>query len=236
MRRALLISNSTLYGGGYLDHCTDRMREFLGARAGEVRRILFFPYAVHDRDGYLAKVRQRLGRLGYAVDSVHRAASPVRAVERAEAVFVGGGNTFRLLDELYRNDLLETIRQRVSRGMPYLGASAGANVACPTLKTTNDMPIVQPPSFEALGLVPFNINAHYLDPDPDSRHMGEPRQLRIERFHEVNEVPVVGLREGAMLRVEGDRMELLGVSGTRLFRRGEEPEEYEPGADLSFLL
>ena len=157
-------------------------------------------------------------------------------VEAAEAVFAGGGNTFRLLAKLYRLDLLAALRARALAGMPYLGASAGSNLACPTVRTTNDMPIVEPPSLTALGLVPFQINPHYQDPDPASTHQGETREQRIREYHEENELPVVGLREGAMLAVEGDRMTLLGSTRARLFRRGAEPEEFAPGADLSFLL
>ena len=236
MRRALLISNSTLHGSGYLDHCADRMLEFLGAGRERVGRVLFIPYALHDRDSYADGFRRRLAAMDLEVDALHQADSPEQAIQRAEAVFVGGGNTFRLLNELYRNQLIEAIRRRVSEGMPYMGASAGSNVACVSIKTTNDMPIVQPPSFDALGIVPFNINAHYLDPDPDSRHMGETREQRLAEFHEMNEVPVLGLREGCMLRVEDDRATLLGVTRARLFQRDEPARELEPDTDLSFLL
>jgi dipeptidase E len=170
------------------------------------------------------------------LDSVHEVADPVAAVERAEAVVVGGGNTFRLLDEMYRRRLLEPIRGRAEAGMPYLGWSAGANVACPSLMTTNDMPIVQPPGFQALSLVPFNINPHYLDPDPASRHMGETREQRIQEFHEMNDAVVVGLREGAMIRVEDPQATLRGSSGARIFRKKQLAMELEPGASLDFLL
>jgi dipeptidase E len=232
MKRILQISNSTLHGQDYLDHCADSILEFLG----ETRTLLFVPYAGHDRDGYAERVTERFAAMKVQVSSVHRAADPARAIREAEAIFIGGGNTFRLLSSLYDGKLLEPIRERVAEGMPYIGSSAGSNVACPTIKTTNDMPIVQPPSFEALALVPFNINAHYLDPDPDSTHMGETREERIREFHEMNEEPVVGLREGAWLRTEGDQITLGGSSGARLFIRGREPEEFDPGADLSFLL
>lgn len=151
-------------------------------------------------------------------------------------MFVGGGNTFRLLTELHDHGLVETIRHRARGGMPYMGTSAGSNVAAPTLKTTNDMPIVEPPSFGALGLVPFQINPHYVDPDPSSRHMGETRDLRLAEFLEENDVPVVALREGAMLSLEGAVLHLLGSSGGKLFRRGAQPAELGDGADLSGLL
>ena len=225
-RRVLLISNSTLYGSGYLDHAESEIRSFLGA----VKRLLFVPYALFDRDKYAGTSQQRFQKMGYELTSVHTAGDPVAAVNEAEAVFIGGGNTFRLLKALYDFDLLDVIRDCVSNGMPYIGSSAGSNVAAPTIKTTNDMPIVQPPSFEALGLVSFQINPHYLDPDPNSRHMGETREERILQFLEENETPVVGLREGAMLRIENGETTLRGSTGARIFRRGMEPIEISPGA------
>ena len=165
--RLLLISNSTLHGSGYLDHCAGAIASFLGP---SVKRVLFVPYALFDRDGYAAKARTRFEAMGYGLDSVHDlAGGPVTAVDRAEALFIGGGNTFRLLDALWRHELIEPIRRRVRAGLPYVGTSAGSNVACPSIRTTNDMPIVQPPSFEALDLVPFNINPHYQDPIPRAR-------------------------------------------------------------------
>jgi dipeptidase E len=236
-KRLLLISNSTSHGSGYLDHCAGEIVDFLGACG--VSRVLFVPFALHDRDGYADKAADRLGEMGFAVDSLHRAAQPRRAVADAEAVFIGGGNTFRLLDALYETGALEAIRARAEAGMPYMGASAGTNVACPTIRTSNDMPIVQPPSFDALRLVPFQINPHYLDPDPSSTHQGETREQRLREYLEDNERPVVGLRESSMLRVEvsdGDaRAELRGTTAARLFRRGHEPEEHPPGSRFDFL-
>ena len=228
MKRVLLISNSTLYGGGYLDHAESEIRSFLG----DVKRVLFVPYALFDRNKYAGTAQQRFQKMGYELTSVHTANDPVPAVNETEAVFIGGGNTFRLLKALYEFDLIATIRERVSNGMPYIGSSAGSNVAAPTIKTTNDMPIVQPPSFDALGLVSFQINPHYLDSDPNSKHMGETREERIMQFLEENETPVVGLREGAMLRIEEGETILCGSSGARIFRRGMEPVEILPGASL----
>jgi dipeptidase E len=171
--------------------------------------------------------------LGFELESIHDAHDgPRSAVERAEAIFIGGGNTFRLLDALWRNDLIEPIARRVRGGVPYIGSSAGSNVACVTIKTTNDMPIVQPPAFEALSLVPFNINPHYIDPVPGSTHMGETREERILQFHEENLPPVVGLREGAWLRVDDTVVTLEGSTGARLFRRAQPPEEFLPGSKL----
>lgn len=227
-QRVLLISNSTLHGSGYLDHAEAEIRSFLG----DAQRVLFVPYALFDRDKYAANAQQRFLKMGYELTSIHTTENPVAAVNETDAVFIGGGNTFRLLRALYEFDLLEAIRQRVSNGMPYIGSSAGSNVAAPTIKTTNDMPIVQPPSFNALGLVSFQINPHYLDPDPNSKHMGETREERINQFLEENDTPVVGLREGAMLRIENGETILRGSTGARIFRRGRQPLEILPGALL----
>jgi dipeptidase E len=199
-----------------------------------VKSVLFIPYALKDWVSYSEKARQRFYSMGYLLRSIHESANAQRAIENAEALFIGGGNTFRLLKALF--EMLGGIRHQVEGGMPYIGASAGSNVACPTIRTTNDMPIVEPPSLNALGLVDFQINPHYLDPDPNSRHMGETREERILQFLEENEVPVVGLREGALLRVERSKTQLKGSSGARLFKRGHDPVELEPGADLDDYL
>ena len=231
-KRVLLISNSTLYGSGYLDHAETEIRDFLGT----LSEVLFIPYALYDRDAYAASAGKRFEKMGYGLKSIHTAANAQQAVEDAEAVFIGGGNTFRLLKALYDADVLQPIRQRVEAGMPYIGSSAGTNVAGPTIRTTNDMPIVQPPSFEALGLVSFQINPHYLDADPNSTHKGETREERIIQFLEENETPVVGLREGAMLRIENGKTLLKGSTGARVFRKGKAPAETLPGAYLDELL
>jgi dipeptidase E len=228
-KRLLLISNSTLYGSSYLDHAEGEIRSFLG----DVQRVLFVPFALYDRGAYTGMARERFQSMGYDLDSVHEVADAPQAVNGAEVVFIGGGNTFRLLKALYDFDLLLPIRQRVAQGMPYIGSSAGSNVACPTIKTTKDMPIVQPPSFDALGLITFQISPHYLDPDPHSTHKGETQEERIIQFLEENPTPVAGLREGAMLRVEQGAIELRGVSGARVFRRGHEPVELKPGEKLN---
>ena len=232
MRRLLLLSNSTNHGQGYLDHALPEVRALLVG----VKRLLFVPFALHDRAAYAAKARARFVSEGIEVEALTADESGRRAVQSAEAVFVGGGNTFRLLKTLQDTDLLEPLRARALGGLPYLGASAGINIACPTIKTTNDMPIVQPARFEALGLVPFQINPHYLDPDPESRHMGETREDRIREFLEENEVAVVGLREGAWLRIEGKGGQVGGAAAARVFRRGRAPEELAPGASLDSLL
>ena len=227
-KRLLLISNSTLHGGGYLDHAEREIRDFLG----NARNVLFVPFALFDRDAYAAKARERFAAMGYELTSIHEVQDQQESVENADAVFIGGGNTFRLLRTLYEFELLAPIRRRVESGMPYIGSSAGSNVAAPTIKTTNDMPIVEPPSFTALGLVHFQINPHYLDPDPASKHMGETREERLIQFLEDNATPVVGLREGAIIRVENGSALLKGSTGARIFRRGHEAIEVLPGARL----
>jgi dipeptidase E len=231
-RRILLVSSSTCHSTGFLDHAEEEIREVLGG----VRQVLFLPWALKDRDAYAAKVRERLARMGFEVDSAHDAADPARAVDAAEAIFAGGGNTFRLLKALYEHALMPAIRRRVAEGIPYVGSSAGSNVAGPTIGTTNDMPIVLPPSLAALGLVPFNLNPHYLDPDPASTHQGETREERIAQFHEENDPPVIGLREAAMLRIEGQTVSLRGTARARLFRKGAPPTEFSPGDRLDFLV
>uniref|UniRef100_A0A8C1JBY0 Si:dkey-69o16.5 n=1 Tax=Cyprinus carpio TaxID=7962 RepID=A0A8C1JBY0_CYPCA len=209
-RRLLLVSNSTLHGGGYLQHCQQQIQDFFGKN---VKRILFVPYALQDRDAYTKTARDKF-------------------------ITLGGGNTFRLLKALYDNKLVTEIRKRVLEdGIPYMGSSAGTNVSTISINTTNDMPIVYPPTFAAIGLVPFNINPHYLDADPNSKHMGETREQRIVQYHEEHDTPcVLGLREGSLLLVEGNKATLLGSTKARLFKRGKHTTEYEPGSDLSFLL
>jgi dipeptidase E len=205
----LLLSTSTMHGGGFLEYATVEAESFLEGRS----TVLFVPYARPggiSHEAYTGMTRERFRKMGLGVEGVHETDDPVGAVQDAQAVFVGGGNT-----------------------MPYMGSSAGSNVAGLTIGTTNDMPIVQPPSFEALGLIPFNINPHYLDPDPDSTHMGETRETRIREFHQFNDQPVLGLREGAMLRVQDDRAVVQGRRGGRLFRPGVEAEEIATDLDVS---
>lgn len=234
-RNLLLISNSTLHGSGYLDHCADNIKDFLGTR----KTVVFIPFARpggRSHDAYTKVARDRFAMLGYNLSGVHEAGDMQAAIRQADGIFIGGGNTFVLLTGLYKHNLINTIRGEVANGKPYIGTSAGSNVATRSIMTTNDMPIMYPPTFEALNLVPFNLNPHYLDPDPNSTHMGETRKTRIKEFHVFNDVPVVGLREGAILHVTGDRMILKGTTGARLMEAGKEAVEYQPGADLSFLL
>lgn len=229
-KNLLLISSSNVHGQGYLDHVEKEIRDLLGS----IQRVVFVPYALYDRDLYATKAGERFERIGFALESVHSASNARRLIKEAEAVFIGGGNTFRLLKALYDHDLLKLIRERVEHGVPFIGSSAGSIVACPTLKTTKDMPVVEPPSFDALHLVGFQISPHYLDPDPASTHMGETQEERITQYLEENDRPVVGLREGTLLRVQQGSILLRGSDTARIFRRGEKPVEVAPGTDLSF--
>jgi dipeptidase E len=226
--RLLLISTSTVFGTGYLDHAEPEIRSALG----DASRVVFVPYALADRAAYAAKAIARFQSMGFQCASIEDAHTPQRALDNADAIFVGGGNTFRLLKALHELGLIQAIRDRVSHGMVYMSASAGSNVACPTIRTTNDMPIVEPPTLNALNLFPFQINPHYQDPDPDSKHMGETREERLLQYLEENETPVIGLREGAILSVSNGRIQLRGVNGARIFQRKHPPQELAPPADL----
>ena len=218
--RLLLISSSNVHGYGFLDHAEAEIRA-LGAN-----RIAFAPFALADHEGYTDRVRERFAPL--AIDVIQLKSA--RDLDAVDALFVGGGNTFRLLKTMYELSLLDPIRLRVRSGaLAYIGSSAGTNIAAPTIRTTNDMPIVEPPSFDALGLVPFQINPHYLDPDPSSTHKGETREERILQFLEENATPVIGLREPTMLRIVDAEVTLAGTTTARLFRRGQPPVEVEPG-------
>ncbi|HEV2913414.1 MAG TPA: dipeptidase PepE [Pyrinomonadaceae bacterium] len=234
-RRLLLLSNSTNYGERYLEYSASAIRDFLG---GEALTVLFVPFAGvrFSFAEYARIVGERFAELGYKLESVHEASDARLAVRRARAIAIGGGNTFHLLRALYETGLIEAIRSRVSDGVPFIGWSAGSNVACPTIRTTNDMPIVEPPSLRALDLVPFQINPHYTDEHPPG-HAGETREQRLAEFIEVNEgVYVVGLREGSMLRIEGSSIRLLGEKSARVFIKGEQATEYTPQDSLQFLL
>ncbi|MDQ4213825.1 dipeptidase PepE [Microbacterium capsulatum] len=232
----LLMSNSSNAGSGYLAHAWDAVREALGGAT----RLVFVPYALADRDAYTATARTAFAAQGVTVTGAHESGDPVAAVRDAEAVFVGGGNTFRLLKTVRELGLIEALRAHAAAGRPYLGASAGTNLAAATIRTTNDMPIVEPGSFDALGLVPFQINAHYLDADPTSTHAGETRAQRLAEFHEENDTPVLALREGAWLRVRDGRRTIGGTAVTPgrgpavLFRRGAEAVEID--GDVTELL
>ncbi len=230
--RLLLLSNSTAPGHAYLEHARQALADVLAGVSG----LVFVPYALADHDAYTDHVAAALEPLGITVTGAHTG-DPADLVRRAEAIFVGGGNTFRLVEALHRLGLITAIRAAVTAGAPYVGSSAGTNVATPSLKTTNDMPIIEPPTFETLGLVPFQINPHFLDPDPSSTHQGETRELRLRQFLEANPGPVLGMREGTWLRRDGDTLTLNGeATGALLFTRDAEPIEVATPTDLSHLL
>ena len=233
--KLLLISNSTNPGEPYLDYPKNDIREFLGPASV---KVLFIPYAAvtFSYDAYEKKVSERFREVGHDIVSIHHFNDPVIAVTEAEAIAVGGGNTWKLLKTIRENSLIGPVREKVLGGTPYLGWSAGSNVACPTIMTTNDMPVVQPDAFDAFNLIPFQINPHYLDANP-AGHAGETREQRIEEFIEANPaIHVVGLREGTMLIVNNGRMYLAGHRKARIFKKGSIPSELGPGDDFSWLL
>lgn len=233
--KLLLISNSTNQGEPYLDHPKYYIRDFLGKTHV---KALFIPYAAvtFSYDTYELKVSERFREVGHDVVSIHRFSDPVAAVREAQAIVIGGGNTWKLLKLIHGNGLIEPVRERVGSGVPFIGWSAGANVACPTIMTTNDMPVVEPGSFRAFGFVPFQINPHYLDANPEG-HAGETREQRIEEYIEMNpDIRVAGLREGTMFLLEKGRLGLHGPRKARIFKKGNPPEELGEGDDFSFLL
>lgn len=241
--KLLLISNSTNAGEAYLAWPQQFIADFMHKH--NVKKVLFVPYAgvglsteslEKSYDVYEQRVATVFATLGFDVESIHRFANPVSAVTEAECIAVGGGNTFHLVAMMHKFGIMSAIREKALTGTPFMGWSAGANVACPTLRTTNDMPIFQPESFDCLNLVPFQINPHYLDANPEG-HGGETRQQRIEEFLVINrEIVVAGLREASLLEVDNGKMMLKGHKKLRLFRYGTEPLEIEQGADLSYLL
>lgn len=230
-----MISNSTNAGEAYLEHPLEQIKTFLGSTPV---KAIFIPYAgvTISFDEYTTRVRNRFKEIGHEIHSVHEVDDPVQEVRQAEAIVVGGGNTFHLAKMMQEQGLIDAIRDKVLVGTPYIGWSAGSNMACPSIRTTNDMPIVEPESFQALNLVPFQINPHYLDANPEG-HAGETREMRIEEFIEANPgMFVVGLREGTMFLMESNKMQLIGPRPARIFKKDQFPVELEPGADFSFLL
>lgn len=224
MKRILLASTSTVYGGTYLSYLQDELIDFFTG----IEEILFVPYArpsgiTHDE--YTQIAQQFFNRVGKRIVGLHTFADPKKAIRQAKAIFTGGGNTFVLVNQLYGLEVMDVLREAVEKGTLYMGTSAGSNIAGQTMQTTNDMPIVYPPSFKTLGLVPFNINPHYLDPDPQSKHKGETRETRIKEFHVFNDTPVIGLREGSWLRVEDEKVSLKGDLTARIFLKEQEPYE-----------
>ena len=234
MKNILLASTSTVYGSSYLEYLLAELQ----LHFKNCNTLLFIPYArpggiTHDE--YTAKVALAFAKINIAVKGIHEFENPVEAIQNAEGIFTGGGNTFVLVSQLYKNQLMEVIAQKLKSGTPYLGTSAGSNIAGLTIQTTNDMPIVYPPSFQSLGMIPFNLNPHYIDTDGPANHMGETREDRIKEFHTYNSIPVLGLREGSWLEIKGENITLKGNGKARLFRQNQQAEEIESGSDLSFV-
>ena len=234
MRNIIIASTSTLHGGKPLEYLLEELSIFFK----NTSEIVFIPYARPGgitHDDYTENVRLAFNKIDKTVKGIHECANPKEAIKEAKGIFTGGGNTFVLVNQLYKNSLIDTIKKEVTNGTPYLGTSAGSNICGLTITTTNDMPIVYPPSFKTFGFVPFNINPHYLDPDPTSKHMGETRETRIKEFHKFNTQPVVGIREGSWLEVKGDTISLRGTLDARIFECGKAPYEVETGSELHGL-
>lgn len=231
MKNLLIASTSTLHGGNYLDYLLPELQ----LHFAQCKTILFIPYArpggiTHDE--YTQKVKSFFALLNKEVRGLHEFNNPNEAIEKAEGIFTGGGNTFLLVTQLHQNNQMQTLKNAIEKGTPYLGTSAGSNICGLTMQTTNDMPIIYPPSFETLGAIPFNLNPHYLDADLQSKHMGETRETRIKEFHQFNPQPVIGLREGSWLDVKGDQIVLKGSLSARLFRQNQETIEVESGSEM----
>ncbi|SFN91204.1 dipeptidase E [Bizionia echini] len=234
MKQLLIASTSTIHGSGYLEYLLDELRVFFK----DCQTILFIPYArpggvTHDE--YTQKAREAFQKINKSLVGIHEFESAASAIQQADGIFTGGGNTFVLLAQLYKNNCIEALQEAINTGTPYLGTSAGSNICGLTINTTNDMPIVYPPSFRALALVPFNINPHYLDPIPNNTHMGETRETRIKEFHAYNTFPVIGLREGSWLEVKDKTILLKGTLDARIFEYNKEPYEVKSGTTLQHL-
>ena len=232
MKNLVIASTSTVYGGKYLDYLMEEMSDFFK----DTEEVIFIPYARPSgisHDEYTAKAATAFDKIGKKLIGLHTFNNPIEALKNAKAAFTGGGNTFVLVSALYRLGLMQPLREAIFNGLAYMGTSAGSNICGVSMQTTNDMPIVYPPSFKTLGVIPFNLNPHYLDPDSNSKHMGETRETRIAEFHTQNTIPVVGLREGSWLRVNGDEIILKGELKARVFEQGKEAYEVETGTILN---
>lgn len=233
MKNLLIASTSTVYNSGYLAYILDELPNLFA----DATEVVFIPYARPggiSHDDYTAIAAKAFAKIGKKVKGLHTFDDPIAGIKNAKGVFTGGGNTFVLVSQLYKNNVMEPLRTALHEGLAYLGTSAGSNICGVSMQTTNDMPIVYPPSFKTLGTVPFNINPHYLDPIEGDTHMGETRETRIKEFHTQNTLPVVGLREGSWLRVQGSTIALKGIHTARIFEKGNEPYEIEPETKLSF--
>ena len=234
MKNILIASTSTLHNGSYLDYLLPELQLFFR----NCTEIIFIPYARPSgisHDDYTQKVGEAFSKINIQVKGIHEFEDPISTIENAKGIFTGGGNTFLLVSQLYKTKVIDVLEKVVKNGTPYLGTSAGSNICGLTMNTTNDMPIVYPPSFRTLGFVSFNINPHYLDPIAGSTHMGETRETRINEFHQFNPQPVVGLREGSWLAVKGNSIKLKGSLTARIFKRNETPYEVAPETELNDL-
>lgn len=234
MKSIIIASTSTLHEGSYLEYLLPTLKSHFQ----NCKSILFIPFARPggiSHDDYTVKVAQAFASINIEVKGIHEFESAENAIKNAEGIFTGGGNTFLLVTQLYKHNIMQILSETVKNGTPYLGTSAGSNICGLSMQTTNDMPIVYPPSFQTLGLIPFNLNPHYLDPDTQSKHMGETRETRIKEFHSFNAIPVLGLREGSWLEVKGNKVTLKGNLSARLFKQNESPVELETESDLSAL-
>lgn len=234
MKNCIIASTSTLHGGAYLEYLLPELK----IHFEKCQTLLFIPYARPgglSHDEYTERVRSAFAKINIAVKGIHEFENPAEAITTAEGIFTGGGNTFLLVTALYQNKIMTVLAETLKKGTPYLGTSAGSNICGLTMQTTNDMPIIYPPSFQTLGIIPFNLNPHYLDADAQSTHMGETRETRIKEFHQFNTLPVLGLREGSWLEVKGNTITLKGDLSARLFLQHKNPEEIATGSDLSTL-
>lgn len=234
MKNAIIASTSTLANEDYLQYLLPELELLFS----QCNTILFIPYARPggmSHEEYTDKVKSAFAKINKKVVGIHEFDNPENAIHQAEGIFTGGGNTFVLVSQLYKNKIMGALAEVLKKGTPYLGCSAGSNICGLSMQTTNDMPIAYPPSFQTLGLIPFNINPHYLDPDPRSTHMGETRETRIKEFHAYNSAPVLGLREGSWIEVKADKVTLKGPLTARLFLKNQLAEELPTGSDLSAL-
>lgn len=234
MKNLIIASTSTVFGGNYLSYLSDEIKELFSGSGS----ILFIPFARPggiSHDDYTQKVTEAFKVMDISVRGLHEFDDMADAIRTAKGIFTGGGNTFLLVSQLYRFGVMDSLANAIKSGTPYLGTSAGSNITGLTMQTTNDMPIIYPPSFKTLGILPFNLNPHYLDPDRNGTHMGETRETRIKEFHAFNTIPVIGLREGSWLRVNDDQITLKGNLSARIFSQGRPPYEIQPDADLSDL-
>ena len=232
MKNLIIASTSTIHGGTYLSYLLPEIAKLFS----ETEEILFIPYARPggiSHDTYTEIAQEAFTKIKKKVVGIHTLKNAIEAIKNAKGIFIGGGNTFVLVSELYRKNTLEVLRKAIFEGLPYLGTSAGSNICGVTMNTTNDMPIIYPPSFKTLGIIPFNINPHYLDPDPFSKHMGETRETRINEFHTQSIIPVIGIREGSWLKVKGDTIILKGIHTARIFKKNEDPYEIKAETTLN---